>query len=125
VRKILVEYLRLEKEGNTCSRCASSEDVVKRVVREFSEENPGVEIELKEIPLDEKRIGESNTLRINGKDIKEILKTGEEIKTLCVLCCDMIGDTVLCNSFVYKGKVVDSLPEEILREALRLVIDKA
>jgi hypothetical protein len=69
--------------------------------------------------------GKKGCARVFGGDIKEILKTGEEIKTLCVSCCDMIGDTVLCNSFVYRGKVVDSLPEEMLREALRLVIDKA
>lgn len=118
MKKLIVEWFRYEKDGNTCCRCSDSTDIVRKVVREFKAHNKDIEIELKEYSLEEDRIELSNTVKINGRDIKDILGEKKNVLTACPSCSDLIGKTTDCNSFVYKGKIYDSLPEEMLKEAL-------
>lgn len=118
MKKIIVEWFRYEKEGNTCCRCGDSTEVVRKVIDEFKARNSDLDIELKEYSLGEDRIDLSNTVKINGKDIMDIL--GEKLRflTACPSCTDLIGKETSCNSYVYKGKIYDSLPDEMIREAL-------
>lgn len=60
----------------------------------------------------------SNTVRINGRDIMDILGEKRRALTACPSCTDLIGTETDCNSYIYKGKIYDSLPDEMLREAL-------
>lgn len=73
MKEIIVEWFRYEKEGNTCCRCGDSTEVVRKVVNEFKFHNAGLEVELKEYSLGEDRLALSNTVRINGRDIMDIL----------------------------------------------------
>jgi hypothetical protein len=118
MKKILVEWFRYEKEGNTCCRCGDSTEVVRKVVEEFKTGNTGIEVELKETSLGEDRIDLSNTVKINGKDIMDIIGVKQRVLTACPSCSEMIGAQTDCNSYVYKGKIYDSLPAEMLMEAL-------
>ncbi len=121
-QKIIVEFFRYEKEGATCCRCSDSTDIVRKIVGEFKDKNPGIEIHLKEIPLNEESIGLSNTIRINGKDIRDIVGEKGMVLTDCPSCSGLIGRNTVCNSYIYKGKIFDSLPEDMLREVLEGVI---
>jgi hypothetical protein len=118
MKKILVEWFRYEKEGNTCCRCGDSTEVVREVVKEFKTSNTDIEVELKENSLGKDRIDLSNTLKINGKDIMDILGEKLRVLTACPSCSEMIGAETDCNSYAYKGKIYDSLPAEMLREAM-------
>lgn len=118
MEKIIIEWFRYEKEGITCCRCGDSTEVVRRVVDEFKARNADLEIELKEYSLEEDRVGLSNTVRINGKDIMDILGEKQRVLTACPSCTDLIGKETECNSYIYKGKIYDSLPDEMLKEAL-------
>jgi hypothetical protein len=118
MKKVIVEWFRYEKEGNTCCRCGDSTEVVRRVVDEFKARNSDLDVELKEYSLGEDRIDLSNTVKINGKDIMDILGEKSRFLTACPSCTDLIGKETDCNSYVYKGKIYDSLPDEMLREAL-------
>ena len=73
MKKIVVEWFRYEKDGATCCRCGDSTEVVRRVVEEIRATNGAISIELKENALGEDGIGLSNTVKINGKDIMDIL----------------------------------------------------
>ncbi|HOV89085.1 MAG TPA: DUF2703 domain-containing protein [Syntrophorhabdaceae bacterium] len=121
-KKVIIELFRYEKNGTTCCRCSESTDLVRKVVKEFQAENPYIHVELKEISLNEDSIDKSNTVRINGKDIMDILEKKQRVLTKCPSCSDLIGKETNCNSYVYKGKIYDSLPEEMLREALYLKV---
>jgi len=118
MKKVIVEWFRYEKEGNTCCRCGDSTEVVRRVVKEFKTHNTDIEVELKESSLGEDKIDLSNTVKVNGRDIVDILREKQRILTACPSCTDLIGKTTECNSYFYKGKIYDSLPDEMLREAL-------
>jgi hypothetical protein len=118
LKKVIVEWFRYEKEGNTCCRCGDSTEVVLRVVDEFKANNTGLDVELKQYSLDEDRLDLSNTVKINGRDIMDILGEKQKVLTACPSCTDLIGKETDCNSYIYKGKIYDSLPDEMLREAL-------
>jgi hypothetical protein len=118
MKKIIVEWFRYEKEGNTCCRCGDSTEVVRRVVDEFRARNTDLGVELEEYSLDEDRIGLSNTVKINGRDIMDILGEKQRVLTACPSCTDLIGKETDCNSYIYKGKIYDALPDEMLMEAL-------
>jgi hypothetical protein len=118
MKKIIVEWQRYEKEGNTCCRCGDSTEVVRRVVDELRASNADLDIELKEYSLGEDRIDLSNTVKVNGKDIMDILGEKQRVLNACPSCTDLIGKETECNTYVYKGKIYDSLPEEMLKEAI-------
>ena len=118
MKKVIVEWYRYEKEGNTCCRCGDSTEVVRRVVDEFKVRNRDLDIELKENSLGEDMIDLSNTVKINGRDIMDILGEKQRVLTACPSCTDLIGKETDCNSYFYQGKIYDSLPDEMLKEAL-------
>lgn len=118
MKKIIVEWFRYEKEGNTCCRCGDSTDVVRRVVDEFKARNIDLDIELKEYSFGEDKIDLSNTVKINGKDIMDILGEKQRVLNACPSCTDLIGKETECNTYVYEGKIYDSLPDEMLKEAI-------
>ncbi len=118
MKKVIVEWFRYEKDGNTCCRCGDSTEVVRRVVQEFKIHNTGIEVELKESSLGEDKIDLSNTVKVNGRDIMDILEEKQRVLTACPSCTDLIGKETECNSYIYKGKINDSLPDEMLQEAL-------
>jgi hypothetical protein len=124
MKKIVVEWFRYEKEGNTCCRCGDSTEVVRKVVREFKVRNPDQDIELIETSLGEDRVDLSNTVRINGKDIMGILGEEGRVLTDCPSCTELIGVETLCNTYTYKGGIYDSLPEKMLTEALNREIEE-
>ena len=118
MKKVIVEWSRYEKEGNTCCRCGDSTEVVRRVVDEFKARNTDLDIELKEYSLDEDRIDLSNTVKVNGRDIMDILGERQRVLNTCPSCTDLIGKETECNTYVYKAIIYDSLPDEMLKEAL-------
>ncbi|HOV90055.1 MAG TPA: DUF2703 domain-containing protein [Syntrophorhabdaceae bacterium] len=123
-QKIIIEFYRYEKEGATCCRCRDSTDIVIKIVREFKHKNPEIEIDLKEILLDEDGIDISNKIKIDGKDIRDVVGEKGKILTDCPSCSGLIGRDTICNSYIYKGKIFDSIPEEMLREAIEKVISQ-
>ena len=118
MKKVVIEWLRYEKEGDTCCRCGDSTDVVRRVVDEFKTSNSDLDVELKEYSLSEDRIDLSNTVKVNGRDIMDILGERQRVLNACPSCTDLIGKETECNTYVYKGKIYDSLPDEMLKEAI-------
>jgi hypothetical protein len=116
MKKIIVEWYQYEKDGNTCCRCGDSTEVVRRVVDEFKVRNTDLDVELKESSPEEDSL--SNTVRINGRDRMDILGEKKRVLTVCPSCSELIGEETDCNSYVYKGKIYDSLPDEMFMEAL-------
>jgi hypothetical protein len=115
-----IEWSYHEKNGSTCSRCHDSGlsirkalDRVSRVLRER-----GITIELKEHRLDESGLDRSNTVTINGRDIMDLLNERGGIFTFCRSCTDLTGKPTECRIFIYKHKAYESIPEDMLVDAL-------
>ncbi|HWR88687.1 MAG TPA: DUF2703 domain-containing protein [Dissulfurispiraceae bacterium] len=120
MKTVTVEWFYLNKDGKTCSRCAASADVVRKIVKKMTTplKNSNVELNLREIPLPEDKIADTNAVKINGTDVMDIL--GEKIPSLtdCPSCSELIGKKASCRSFFYKGQQYDVLPELMLEEAI-------
>jgi hypothetical protein len=122
MEKILVEWFRYDKDGSTCCRCDDGSQTVKKTVEKLQTALPDKELELKEILLDEADIGLSNTVKINGRDLMDILSGGLKTMNNCPSCSELIGKETFCNTFTYKGKTYDAVTEEMLTEAIFKVI---
>jgi hypothetical protein len=120
MKKILVEWFCYDKEGKTCGRCVNSFQVIKRTVEKMLPilTERDIVVDLKAHLLPESRIDHSNTVTINGKDILNLLNERDDIFTFCRSCTTIIGKPTECRAFIYKSKAYESIPEEMLREAI-------
>jgi hypothetical protein len=120
MKKILVEWFCYHKAGETCGRCDESIQVIKRTVEKMLPvlTERDIVVELKAHLLDESRIDHSNTVTINGKDILHLLNERDDIFTFCRSCTTITGRPTECRVFIYKSKAYESIPEEMLREAI-------
>ena len=84
----------------------------------MSASNADLDIELKEYSLGEDKLDLSNTVKVNGRDIMDILGERQRVLNACPSCSDLIGKETECNTYVYKGKIYDSLSDEMLKEAI-------
>jgi len=119
-----IEFLYYDK--TTCERCASTDKAVKLTLKELKKviKSTNVKIDLKEKKLPESKIHLSPTILINGKDIEKILNKNSKSKTnLCSDCCQLIGNSVNCRTFMYKGENYDYMPKEMIREAINTVLE--
>ena len=120
MKKILVEWFCYDKAGKTCGRCDESFQVIKSTVEKMLPvlTERGIVIELKAHLLDETRIDHSNTVTINGRDILNILNERDDIFTYCRSCTSIIGKPTECRAFIYNDRAYESIPEEMVREAI-------
>jgi len=118
-----IEFLYYDK--TTCKRCTSTDKAVKLTLKELKKavKSTNVKIDLKEKKLPESKIHLSPSILINGKDIEKILNKNSKSKTnLCSDCCQLIGNSVNCRTFRYKGKNYDYIPKEMITEAINTVL---
>lgn len=120
MKTITVEWFYFDKDGKTCSRCRSSAENIRNVVKKMTTplKNIKVDIELKEIPLPEAEIHKSNTLKINGTDIWAILDNSRSIMTKCSDCSDLTGKEVDCIAYNYQGKDTEIISEQMIEDAI-------
>ena len=120
MKKILVEWFCYDKAGQTCGRCNESFQVIKRTVEKMQPmlTERDIVVDLKEHLLDETGIDHSNTVTINGKDILNLLNERDDIFTYCRSCTAITGKPSECRVFIYKNIAYESIPEEMLREAI-------
>lgn len=121
MKTIILEWYYFDKDGATCSRCKSSIQNIRNVVKKMTTplKNMKVNIELKEIPLSKsEEIDKSNTLRINGNDIRSILNNSRAIMTECPDCSAIVGKDVRCIAYSYQGADTDVISEQMVEEAL-------
>ena len=120
MKKILVEWFCYNKEGQTCGRCEDSFLVIKKTVEKMlpALTERDIVVDLKAHLLDESRTDHSNTVTINGKDILKLLHERDDIFTFCRSCTTITGKPTECRAFIYKNMAYESIPEEMLREAL-------
>jgi len=120
MKRILVEWFCFDKAGQTCGRCDDSFQAIKKTVEKMlpTLAERDIVVDLKAHLLDESRIDHSNTVTINGKDILHLLNERADIFTYCRSCTTITGKPAECRAFIYKSIAYESVPEEMLREAI-------
>lgn len=64
------------------------------------------------------RVEDSNSISINGKDVMTILREREGIFSYCRSCTELNGSPTECRTFIYRNKAYESVPEEMITEAI-------
>jgi hypothetical protein len=120
MKTLTIEWRHLEKDGDTCVRCADTGRSLDAVVAGLAEEcrPQGLSIGFRETRLDADRIVESNSVRIDGKPIERILPGASAGENPCVSCCSLTGRETQCRTLTFDGQTWEALPETLLREAV-------
>lgn len=120
MKHLEIEWRHLDKEGNTCLRCADTGAALKEVVGSLAAECApcGWEIALKETKLTEKELAESNTILVNGVPIESLLGAGRS-QSHCASCCDLVRvEPVRCRTIEHEGHTYEAIPGRLIRQAV-------
>ena len=116
-----IEFLYFDK--SLCSRCKITSDNIEKSLKHLKSalNDFGAKFEFIEKKVDEGDIKKSQTIRINGKDIEEIInKNRQKRETSCHGCSKVIGKKVNCRSYFYKGKAYNFIPKSMIKEAIKI-----
>lgn len=120
MKRLEIEWRHLDKEGNTCERCADTGAALKEVTAGLAVECAphGWEIALKETRLTEKELAESNMILVNGISIENLLGAGAS-QSHCASCCDFVGEeSVCCRTLEHEGHTYEAIPARLIRRAV-------
>lgn len=136
--KLRIDFLYVDL--SECERCQSSDEILDEALRELREQIHGtgistITINKTKITSDEQAekhgLVRSPTLRINGMDIEEIVNEEYEVKdNYCPSCKDVTGPECYevtgggndCRVFEYEGNTYETIPKEMIKEAIRKVV---
>jgi hypothetical protein len=120
MRTITIEWFCFERAGQTCGRCTESYRSLQKAVERAAPvlKEQGIAVELKEHRVSEDNRDQSNFLTVNGRDIMDVLNERSDIFTFCRSCTELSGRPSECRTFIYRNRAYESIPEEMLEEAL-------
>lgn len=120
MKRIVVEWKHLDKDGQTCDRCAETGVGVVETVQALQAEclGKGVEIVFRETLLAVAEIDQSNLILIDGVPIEDILPETKVSTSCCCSCGDLTGQEESCRTIVRFGTVHEAIPAQFIREAI-------
>jgi len=126
--KLVIDFLYLDL--SECERCQATNIVLDEALNELREELKDVkQITVNKIKILSDKEAEkydfksSPTMRINGKDIEEIVTGKLEIKeNYCSSCSEFCCGETNCRTFEYNGTISNSIPKEMIKEAIMIVL---
>lgn len=120
MKKIVVEWMHLDKDGRTCDRCAETGVWVVEAVQALAAEcrEKGVEIVFKETLLAAEEIGQSNLILIDGVPVEDILPGAKASESCCCSCGDLTGQDEACRTIIFAGVEHEAIPPQMIREAI-------
>lgn len=123
VKQIDVEFRYFDR--NTCSRCKATDKNVEKILRDLREALGEVKVRftLKTTKLPASRLGESNSVLINGNDIEALVnKRNSSRFTSCRGCSTLVSGPCDCRAYSYHGKKYSCIPKAMIREAIQKVL---
>jgi len=118
VKKLRVEWRRVDVEGETCNRCYDTGENLNQELKRLRRalEPKGIEVEFIETRLDETQVPQSNTILFNGVPIEEILDI-QVSENYCASCTSLLGRDTYCRTIVYQGNEYEDIPAKAIRHA--------
>ncbi|MCG8366098.1 MAG: DUF2703 domain-containing protein [Pseudanabaenales cyanobacterium] len=119
MKKLMIEWPHLEKDKQTCLRCAETGKEISVVVEEIVEScaPTGVHDEFKETKLGEEDISKSNSILFNGAPIEEVLPNAWASTNHCGSCSKLTGKETYCRTVEYDGETYAAIPGSLIRKA--------
>lgn len=120
MKTIVIEWLHLAVGGATCERCGDTGQELRQAVERLQTECAprGVEILLKETLLPPQEIARSNTILIDSIPLEEILPQAEVSTSCCPSCGDLTGQPEQCRTLVHLGRTYETIPRDLIRQAV-------
>lgn len=130
MNKLVIDFLYLDL--SCCERCQSADQTLDEVLAELRPQLRIIDyLSVNKIRMtskdDEKKYDfkRSPTIRINGKDIVEIVSGKLKITdNYCGSCSDICGEDTNCRTFEYRGETSEDIPKGMLKEGLLKVLSQ-
>ncbi len=124
MNKLVIDFLYLDL--CRCERCQSADQTLDEVLAELRSELKVIDyLKINKIRMTDKTDEErydfkrSPTIRINGKDVEEVVSGELRITdNYCGSCSDICGEDTNCRTFKYKGETSEDIPKGLLKEGL-------
>jgi len=116
----LIEWKRFVQKGPTCNRCDDTGGTLRDVIRTL---NAGcgaklARFRLKTTRLPARRIGEFNSILIDGRPLEQIVPGVTVTETDCRSCGELAGKPMSCRAVVIKGHTHNAVPADLIRSAI-------
>lgn len=123
MKTITVEWMYLDKAGQTCERCNGTGLEIKQIVERLNNECSlkQVQIIFKETKLTEADIDKSNLILINNTPIENILPNAVASESSCCSCGALTGKYEVCRTIVQLAEVYETIPQKMIRDAICIV----
>lgn len=121
MKKLHIEWMHYDKEGETCTRCNNTGDNVKAAIETILKDKDfkNIEIIYKETKLEADKMPDSNTVLINGQKIEDILEATAS-ENYCHSCSCLAGTGSNCRTIIRDGKSYEAIPQEMITEAISI-----
>ena len=118
MKKLLIEWMHIDFEGETCERCWNTGQTLKTEVELLNTElnSKGFEVKYIETKIDNTQISQSNIILFNGIPIEQVLNITVS-KNYCESCTDLIGLESYCRIINFNDKEYEDIPAEAIRKA--------
>ncbi len=122
-KQLTIDFLYLDL--SVCDRCQAADKVLDEALSGMRGMLPP-RVTVNKFQVSKNEVDESfrsPTIRINGRDIEEILNREFNIRedqkdNECKPCSDVCGEDTLCRVYEYSGKEYTSIPMEMIQEAI-------
>ena len=124
-KKLHVEFRYFDRK--TCSRCRATDRNVEKTMQELRKalKGSGASVIFKATKLPAKKLAQSNSILINGKDIENLVCGKKSMRSsACFGCGKLIKGSCVCRSYAYRGKKYRYIPKAMIREAIRIATEK-
>lgn len=125
-RELVIEWRHYDKEGATCDRCAATGASIRGVIAELGEElgTRGVCVTLRETPLPEEKMAQSNMILFDGIALEELLDDATADENSCPSCSCLTGTDTNCRIVKHQGKSYEEIPGELIRKAAYKALER-
>lgn len=123
VKQLTIDFLYLDL--SVCDRCQAADKVLDEALSGMRGLLPS-RVTVNKFQVSKDEVDESfrsPTIRINGRDIEEILNkefniTEDQKDNECKPCSDVCEEDTLCRVYEYRGKEYTAIPKEMIQEAI-------
>lgn len=125
MKHLEIEWRHLDKDGNTCERCADTGETVRAAYADLVKElePKGWEVTLKETLLTDQEIPESNSIYMNGVALETMLSGTRKSENCCASCGEILGSPTMCRTLERNGQIFEAIPVAMVVEAAQKFIE--
>jgi hypothetical protein len=120
MQTITIEWRHLDVAGKTCRRCGDTGAELIQAVACLQLECAPKEVNIifRETKLHSGEIAHSNTILINGVALETILPNTQASASCCTSCADLTGRPEQCRTLVHLGHEHETIPQDLIRQAV-------